>query len=555
MTKNSQNAILLSAVSHFIAVQDTKSYELSQKPHDYCGLSGAFSNSGEDVSGVVIEMGKALQHRGQNGGGIAVKGKGKLIKVFKKAQAFNEIFRSVDLIDEHSLRGEVAIAHLRYPTEGAGRANCDAQPFFASFGGWEIALGHNGSVVDVKRHRRKLRKFNVKTESDSDSEILAWLIVTAPGISWKQKISTALADVKGAYSLVMLTNDGKLMALRDPWGIRPLVFAQDNGYVFVASETCALDRISIRHSQKLKSGQLLIAGSDGLTVADYTKPQKQSFCVFEKLYFSNETSSWDGVIGENRESLGNQLASEEAQRIKTAKLKRSEVEKIEYVVAVPDTARPGAFAFYEALKGELKDLNLKFSYFRGLVKERYDYARRTFIEDDPYLRTKHIEKKFFVSPAIIGKSIYLIDDTAVRLNTFKILVEHLLKVGVREIHCRFLAPKFVHPCFLGVNIGSRSELGAVKKDKNGNFQIMSEEEIREELKVASVHYLSMDGMAKALGLTKKQLQESHCTGCLDYHNPFDMHTFDKDYEKTPYAKVTAVKREQKAYFPVQSQII
>ncbi len=264
----------------------SKNYYLNDKPHDHCGIAAAVVKEGINASNIFVEMGKALQHRGQNGGGLGVKARGKLLKIYKKNQAFNEIFRSVEVIEENSLRGEVALAHLRYPTEGSSRENCDAQPFFASYGGWEIALGHNGSVVDVKKHKNKLKKFNIKTDSDSDSEILAWLIVTAPGVSWKQKIATALADVKGAYSLAMITNDDKLLALRDPWGIRPLVWTQDNGNTFVASETCALDRISIRNSQKLGPGKLLIADRDSVTVTDYTKPQKQSFCVFEKLYFS-----------------------------------------------------------------------------------------------------------------------------------------------------------------------------------------------------------------------------------------------------------------------------
>ena len=161
------------------------------------------------------------------------------MKIFKKAQALNEIFRSVDVIEDNSLRGEIAIAHLRYPTEGSSRENCDAQPFYASWQGWELALGHNGSVVDVEKHRRKLNKFKINLESDSDSEILTWLIVTAPGATWKQKIVHALSDVKGAYSLVMVTGDDKLLALRDPWDVRPLVWTQDNDHVFVASETCA----------------------------------------------------------------------------------------------------------------------------------------------------------------------------------------------------------------------------------------------------------------------------------------------------------------------------
>ena len=530
----------------------SSSYQSDEKPHDHCGLAGCFAEKSVNASNIVIEMGKALQHRGQNGGGIAVKARGKLVKVFKKAQPFNEIFRSLDVVEDNSLRGHIAIAHLRYPTEGAGRADCDAQPFFASFGGWELALGHNGSIVDVKRHKKKLRKFKIEMESDSDSEILAWLIVTAPGITWRQKISTALTDVKGAYSLVMVTNDEKLMALRDPWGIRPLVWSQDNGHIFVASETCSLDRISLRTSQKLLAGQLLIADKDGVSIADYSKPQKQSFCVFEKLYFSNETSSWDGVIGENRENLGIELAKEEAVRIKSGKISKKDFEKIDYVVAVPDTARPGAFAFWQTLGYQLKNKNRGIKYFRGLVKERYDYARRTFIEDDPYLRKRHIEKKFFVSPSIIGKSIYLIDDTAVRLNTYRILVEHLLKSGVREIHCRFLAPKFVNPCFLGVNIGSRDELGAVKKDKNGNYRIAKEEEIRDMLNVSSVHYLSMQGLARALGLTLAQLRDSHCTGCLDYHNPFDMQDYDSEYSRTSYVQKSAKSQPQPQ---IQTQIV
>ena len=504
---------------------------LPSKPREYCGIAGSFATKGTNAANVVIEMGKALQHRGQNGGGVAVKGRGKLIKVYKRNLAFNEIFRSVDVIEEHSLRGEVAIAHLRYPTEGASRENCDAQPFYASFKGWELALGHNGSIVDVKKHRGKLRKFGIKTESDSDSEILAWLIVTAQGSTWKQKIANALSGVKGAYSLVMLTGDDKLLALRDPWGVRPLVWTQDNGHVFIASETCALDRISIRHNQKLKAGQLLIADADGVIISDFTTAQKQSFCVFEKLYFSNETSIWDGVIGENRASLGQQLAYEEIERFANHKDKFN-LADIDYVVAVPDTARPGAFSFYETLARKFPKFKLK--YIRGLVKERYDWAKRTFIEDDPYLRTKQIEKKFFISPTIIGKSIYLVDDTAVRLNTYKILVEHLLKVGVKEVHCRFLAPKFLNPCFLGVNIGARDELGAVTKDNRGNFVAMSEAQIQKRLQVSSLHYLSMQGLARSLGMMPDELHASHCTGCLDYHYPFDMRPYDPAYTKTPY---------------------
>ena len=515
--------------------------DLPDKPHDHCGLAGSFAAPPNNVSNVVVEMGKALQHRGQNGGGLAVKGRGKGMKVYKQAKAFNEIFHSTEVIEENFLRGEIAIAHLRYPTEGKQRRNCDCQPFYASWQGWGLALGHNGSLVDLKKLYKKLKKFGIEFESDSDSEVLAWLIVTAPGETWKQKIKNALSDVKGAYSLVMITDDDKLMALRDPWGVRPLVWTQDNGHAFVASETCALDRINVRHSEKLKAGQLLIADEGGVSISQYSDPQKQSFCVFEKLYFSNETSSWDGVIGDNRESLGYQLAQEELTRIKNSKNYKNLVQNIDFVVAVPDTARPGAYAFYEAIRDK-KGVNTNLRYKRGLVKERYDYAKRTFIEDDPYLRSRHIEKKFFISPSIIGKSIYLVDDTGVRLNTFKILVEHLLRVGVREIHCRFLAPKFLNPCFLGVNIGSRTELGAVKQEK-GKFREKSEEEIKKELKVSSLHYLSIEGMARSLGMTVDQMRMSHCTGCLDYNNPFDMRPYDPEYERTPYAKLARVSRE------------
>lgn len=518
------------AILYSVAASD-----LSYKPHDHCGLAGAYANRKLNVTNIVVEMGKALQHRGQNGGGIAVKGRGKVLKVFKKSRAFNEIFSSTNIVEKNFLKGEVAIAHLRYPTEGAMRRDCDAQPFYASYKGWELALGHNGSIVDVKRHRRKLKKFGIQLESDSDSEILTWLIVTAPGATWKQKISFALADVKGAYSLVMVTGDDKLLALRDPWGVRPLVWSQDNGYVFVASETCALDRIDIRHSQKLERAQLLIADRDGVSISNYVKLQKESFCVFEKLYFSHETSSWDGVIGENRDSLGKELGREEASRIKKNKNWQKIYKDIDYVVAVPDTARPGAFAFYEQITRDLGTLNKKIRYVRGLVKERYDWAKRTFIEDDPYLRNKQIEKKFFVSPLILGKSIYLVDDTAVRLNTYRILVEHLLKLGVREIHCRFLSPKFLNPCFLGVNIGSRNELGAVKI-RSGNYQEMGIEEIRKKLKVSSVNYLSINGLARALGMSENNLHASHCTGCLDYNNPFDMRVYDGEFTKVNYLK-------------------
>lgn len=138
----------------------TQNFDFDQKPHDHCGLAGAVAKDGVNASNVVIEMGKALQHRGQNGGGVAVKGEGKLLKVYKKAEPFNEVFRSIDVVEENSLRGEIAIAHLRYPTEGAGRQNCDAQPFYASHKGWELALGHNGSIVDVKKTPRQTQEIS-----------------------------------------------------------------------------------------------------------------------------------------------------------------------------------------------------------------------------------------------------------------------------------------------------------------------------------------------------------------------------------------------------------
>lgn len=523
------------------------------KPHDYCGLAGAFSSGSENVTNTVIEIGKALQHRGQNGAGIAVKNRGMTMKVYKKAQAFNELFRSPDLLEENALRGEVAIAHLRYPTEGTSRNSCDAGPFHVSWQGWELALGHNGSIVEVARHKKKLDKFGIKLESDSDSEIIAWLIVTAPGATWKQKIAKALSDVKGAYSLVMVTGDGKLLALRDPWGVRPLVWTQDNGFVFVSSETCGLDRINIRHSQRLKPGQLLIADENGVTVSSYTPLQKHSFCVFEKLYFSHDTSVWDGVIGENRESLGKNLALEEIARVTSSQIKKETLQNIDYIVAVPDTAASGVHAFYEELRENLP-FAIKLRYKQGLVKERYDWAKRSFIEDDPYLRQKDVEKKFFISPSIIGKSIYLVDDTAVRLNTFSILVAHLLKIGVREVHCRFLAPKFLNPCFLGVNIGTRNELGAVKKEK-GEFKELKESEIAKKLNVSSLHYLSLAGLAKSLGMSTSQLHKSHCTGCLDYHNPFDMRKFDPEFAKTSYLHKAKTKTKNHKIYPPKSSFL
>jgi len=533
-----------------------ENYESIEKPHDYCGIAGVISPPGQVASNIVVEMGKALQHRGQNGAGLAVKARGKLLKVFKKARAFNEVFTSTEVIDDNFLKGEVAIAHLRYPTEGSHRRDCDAQPFYASYQGWEIAVGHNGSLVNLNTHRKKLKKFDIELESDSDSEILAWLIVTSPGLNWKQKISNALADVQGAYSLIMVTGDDKLIALRDPWGVHPLVWTQDNGHVFVASETCALDRIDMRHSKQIEPGQMLMASADSVSVSTFVKPEKRSFCVFEKLYFSHETSSWDGIIGENRESLGEQLALEEIDRIKHEEMSKKAFERIEYVIAVPDTASPGAHAFCETLI-EKSGKVTKLHYKRGLVKGRYDYAKRTFIEDDPYLRKRNVEKKFFVSPAIIGKSIYLVDDTAVRLTTYRILVEHLLRVGVAEIHCRFLAPKFLNPCFLGVNIGSRDELGAVSTDKYGKYHELSEKEIAKTLNVSSVHYLSLNGMAKSLGLTTKDLHKSYCTGCLDYNNPFDMRPYDREFAQTTYLNnftVKAKKSSKKVITEIHPQI-
>ena len=137
------------------------------RPYDHCGLAGSYAGPGTDVSGVAIEMGKALQHRGQNGAGLAVKARGKMLKVHKEARAFNEVFHTTEILEEHNLRGEIAVAHLRYPTEGKKRRNCDCQPFYAAKDGWGLALAHNGSLVDLKSLYKKLKKFGIEFELET----------------------------------------------------------------------------------------------------------------------------------------------------------------------------------------------------------------------------------------------------------------------------------------------------------------------------------------------------------------------------------------------------
>lgn len=458
--------------------------------NEKCGIGAGIAPESVDIVPIVINIGMELIHRGQEEGGLSAQSGGNQPVVYRDSKRFDVMVAEKDFATNHNLVGNIALAHTRYRTTGPVK-QCYAQPMDIIEGQRRIDLVTNGNVANFKDLYRELKAqgatFDTENQYDeegrlaspSDSEVLFRKIARAEGNSWAERIANGVKDVEGSYSIVAATDYGELIALRDPWGIRPLSFGRINGYFVVASETVALDKINAKEITEINKGEMWVFKNDGKPERIiYSGNQKRSYCDFEDYYFSHPASIRNGIeIAEIRKACGRQLAIEEITKNRIPK-------GIEQVIYAPDTSRSGSgpFGFKLGLPVEEK-----------IFKERYgERGVRSFIGSSDILRKGIIDAKFVYSTTLKGKNIYVLDDTGVRLTTAKLIFRKLKELGVAEIHARFLAPKFVRPCFLGTNINRREELGAVEK-RGGNWYIKSDAQIASELGVESVAFLSMEG--------------------------------------------------------------
>tara|TARA_A100001037_G_scaffold16930_1_gene14807 strand:- start:357 stop:1745 length:1389 start_codon:yes stop_codon:yes gene_type:complete len=444
-----------------------------------CGVVGVYS-PGQQASKAAFFGIHALQHRGQESAGIAASS-GTNIQVKTQMGLVTQVFQEKDLSD---LDGYIALGHTRYSTTGSSHID-NAQPFLSKSDSVEIALGHNGNLINALELRNELLDLGVNFQSSADSEIIAHLISHAPASSWAERISYAMRKLHGAYSLGIMTNE-EIIGVRDPLGVRPLCIGTLHDGWVIASESCALDHLGAEFYREVLPGEAVLVNKDGLK-SIYQKPNTDHVlgnCIFEQIYFSRPDSLLNGdLVYTSRMNMGAQLAKEFPV-------------DADVVIGVPDSATAAAVGYSQ-------QSGIPFT--EGLVKNRY--VGRTFIFPDQRLRELGVRRKFNLLPQILkDKKVVVVDDSIVRGTTTPHIVDLLRKGGAKEIHLRICAPPIISPCHFGVDMAKKSELIASN---------MTVEEISEHLKVDSLGFLSNDGLLKSISGNRDQ----YCMGCFTGNYP------------------------------------
>ena len=437
-------------------------------------------DEGGDAARVAFFGIYTLQHRGQESSGIASSDGGR-IHVRTEMGLVTQSFSEDDLLD---LPGRFAISHTRYSTTGANRI-VNAQPIVARGPNVELALAHNGNVINALELRREMEDRGFRFAGTNDSEIIASALANAPALNWEGRISYLMRKLQGAYSLAVLTNDG-LLGIRDPLGVRPLCIGRLNvGGWIIASESCALDHVGADYIREVEPGEAVLIDGDGFrTIKAPDNPSRRASCVFENIYFARPDSMLDGgLIYNDRLRMGAELA-------------REYPVDADMVIGVPDSATAAAVGYAQ---------ESGIPYGEGLVKNRY--VGRTFIEPDQRLRDLGVRRKLNVLPGIIrGKSLIVVDDSIVRGTTTPHVVRLLRKGGAKEIHLRITAPPITSTCHFGVDMATKRELIAANS---------SVEDIRRLVGADSLGYLSVQGLLRAVNGSESRF----CLGCFTGEYP------------------------------------
>ena len=449
------------------------------KPHEECGIVGAYV-PGESVARTTFFGLFALQHRGQESAGIATS-EGDRIHLKAKMGLVSQVFREETLT---GLPGHVGIGHTRYSTMG-GSKEYNAQPLLADGQRGQIAVGHNGNVINAADLRIEMaEEFGSTFEKTSDTEVIAELFAKAPGSDWFEVSAYAMRRLKGAYSLAIMTKD-KLIAIRDPLGIRPLCLGTLNGGWVVASETAALDNLGAEFVRELENGETLVIDEHGVESKIWSGARSaHAMCVFEQIYFARPDSVLNGELAyETRQRLG-------------AEVYREHPVDADLVVGIPDSSTPHAVGLAAAAK---------IPYAEAIIRNRY--VGRTFIQPDQRSREQGVQTKFNPMRGVIeGKRLLVVDDSIVRSTTITRVIKMLRRAGAKEIHVRVASPPIKSTCHFGVDMATLGELIAANK---------TVEEITEYIGADSLAYLSVKGLLKAV----RAPENSYCTGCFTGNYP------------------------------------
>lgn len=447
---------------------------MEDQPKDKCGVFGVWG--APDAAHLAYTATYAQQHRGQESAGICVSN-GQMLSAHAGMGLVSEVF-SEEILDR--LVGSAAIGHNRYSTTGASRtANC--QPLLREYVGGQIALGHNGNLINAELLRRMYEERGHMFQTTTDSEVILSLIASHYR-DHHDPLVESLKHLQGAYSLVLLYVD-RIEAARDPWGWRPLVLGELPGpgsrvFTCVASETVALDAIGARYVREVEPGEIVTLGPEGVTSRRFADPQPPAHCIFEHVYFANPSSK---VFGETvqvvRERMGEKLAEE------------APVDA-DCVIPMPDSGRSAALGYSRASG---------LDYREGIVPNRY--VGRTFIQPTQKQRDYAVHLKHnAVAEIIEGNRIVVVDDSVVRGTTTRGKMKALRRAGAKEIHLRISCPPIRYACYFGVDFPDPSKLIAASR---------TVEEIREFLGVDTLHFLSLEGMLTCVNRPPNE----YCTAC------------------------------------------
>ena len=444
---------------------------MSQELKDKCGVFGIF---GHKEAAYLTYLGLyALQHRGEESAGI-VASDGKVMSSHRGMGHVQEVFDGNKI---EKLIGDRAIGHVRYSTTGSSNIK-NAQPILVDYSRGEIAIGHNGNLVNADILRAELEAYGSIFQTTTDSEIIIHLMAKPSLRNIEEGVIEALARVRGAYSLVFLTHNF-LIAARDPQGFRPLWLGKKDSAYVVASETCAFDMTGATAVREIEPGEVVFISSQGLkSVKLSQRDAKPAHCIFEHVYFARPDSI---IFGESvhlvRQRLGRELAKEYPVAA-------------DIVIPVPDSGNSAAL-------GYSRESGIPLEY--GIIRNHY--VGRTFIQPSQGIRDFKARVKFnFIKEVLAGKRVVVVDDSIVRGTTSKIRVNNLRQAGAKEVHLRISCPPHKFPCAYGIDFPTREELLANK---------YSIEEMRKYLECDSVGYLSLEGMLKCASMPK----ENYCTAC------------------------------------------
>ncbi|MBA4757050.1 amidophosphoribosyltransferase [Sphingosinicella sp.] len=461
------------------------------KLKEECGVFGVW---GAEGAAALTALGlHALQHRGQEAAGITSYDG----KTFHSHRAMGHVAGNFDR-DEviRELPGEAAIGHVRYSTTGASALR-NVQPLFAELSTGGFAVAHNGNISNASHVRRELNRRGSIFQSTSDTEVIIHLVATSTYRPLLDRVIDALKQVEGAYSLVMLTDEG-LIACRDPLGIRPLVIGRREDSYILASETVALDVCGATYLRQIEPGEMVVINDKGLRSLRPFQAMRPRPCIFEHVYFSRPDSLLDGLsVYQVRKNIGAQLAIE------------SPVDA-DVVIPVPDSGNPAAI-------GYAQQSGLPFEL--GIIRSHY--VGRTFIQPGDAIRNLGVKLKHNANRAVIqGKRVVLIDDSIVRGTTSVKIVQMMREAGAAEVHMRVASPPTRHSCFYGVDTPERAKLLAAQMDV---------QRMRDYIKVDSLAFLSIDGLYRALG-EDMRVEETpqYCDACFTGEYPTRL----TDYEES-----------------------